>query len=540
MTTAALREALHRALRAVYDNPVLLRRARNQMRSTRSLGATLGYAAVTAVVFLVVLAGYLEQYQQDWTSGDVYSTDMGRDIFLSLTVLQAVLLCILVPIFAAGTFAGEREKQTIELLLASPMRTRRVVLGEFLFVVLFSGLLLLVTLPVQTFCVLLGGLSFRDVLVVNFLLWLGAIEAGTIGLAVSAGAKKTASATASAVVLVGMFSWACGVLAFDSWNAFSTLGFAQPMMGLTWLTGGTQTVRVQGLAMPVPLVAAVLSLLFCWLLCALAANRLLGPKYALLSVRSYVVAASFALALLALLSWDTFGDSDTRMFYWVCSAGVLLIGISLSVYVHGDPARSGFPPPRGWTAWFETRLVHIPLLCALAVALGFWALTAAQGGEKVPAPLHDLLFGAPLVLIGVVASHAGLARLLRRGVPYRNLALAIFVVAAVLLWIGPLVALAIRYAINAGRGLQPGPDYALAAVSPFVRLFSIGDGGESGAFAAYVAGLAVALAWTDIAVGTILAAVASLFGLRKAGRPVAVPSGAGPDPEAAAETAPFA
>jgi len=45
---------------------------------------------------------------------------------------QFVLLALMVPSFASGTISGEKERQTLEMLLASPMRPGAIVMGKLL------------------------------------------------------------------------------------------------------------------------------------------------------------------------------------------------------------------------------------------------------------------------------------------------------------------------------------------------------------------------------------------------------------------------
>ena len=77
---------------------------------------------------------------------------------------QYVLVSLMVPSFAAGTITGEKERQTYEMLLASPMRPAAVVLGKLLASLCHLAVLVFCSLPIVMLCIPLGGKSFYEVL----------------------------------------------------------------------------------------------------------------------------------------------------------------------------------------------------------------------------------------------------------------------------------------------------------------------------------------------------------------------------------------
>ena len=77
---------------------------------------------------------------------------------------QYALLSLMVPSFAAGTITGEKERQTYEMLLASPMRPAAMVLGKLLAALCHLAVLVFCSLPIVMLCLPLGGVSFYEVL----------------------------------------------------------------------------------------------------------------------------------------------------------------------------------------------------------------------------------------------------------------------------------------------------------------------------------------------------------------------------------------
>ena len=77
---------------------------------------------------------------------------------------QYALVSLMVPSFAAGTITGEKERQTYEMLLASPLRPAAIVLGKLLAALCHLAVLVFCSLPIVMLCLPLGGVSPYEVL----------------------------------------------------------------------------------------------------------------------------------------------------------------------------------------------------------------------------------------------------------------------------------------------------------------------------------------------------------------------------------------
>lgn len=91
------------------------------------------------------------------------STDLDKSLYFSLNILAPpffLMLATLLPItLAADAFAGERERKTLETLLALPMRSRDLFLGKTLLPLSYGFGASLVTFLVIT---ILVNVSFPD------------------------------------------------------------------------------------------------------------------------------------------------------------------------------------------------------------------------------------------------------------------------------------------------------------------------------------------------------------------------------------------
>ena len=107
------------------ENPVLQRELLVNLRMTRAFVLLLIYIALLG---LVVYVAWPSQARLDLRTARRKRKRLVDLFFLG----QYALLSLMVPSFAAGTITGEKERQTYEMLLASPMRPAAVVLGKLL------------------------------------------------------------------------------------------------------------------------------------------------------------------------------------------------------------------------------------------------------------------------------------------------------------------------------------------------------------------------------------------------------------------------
>ena len=128
-------------------------------------------------------------------SGATASATIGQAIFTLLSVFQLLLVCFIAPAFTAGAISLEREKQTLDLLVTTPMRPGGIVVGKLISALAFVFLLILAGIPVSALVLMYGGASISDILQQQVVLFVSAIGFGVVGLFFSALVKRTQAAT---------------------------------------------------------------------------------------------------------------------------------------------------------------------------------------------------------------------------------------------------------------------------------------------------------------------------------------------------------
>jgi ABC-type transport system involved in multi-copper enzyme maturation permease subunit len=105
-------------------NPIIAREARTRMRSKRAAFILFCWLAALGVVAVLAYRSAANQSQS--VAALAHS---GVTVFGALVAVVVALVMLLVPGLVGGSIAGERERQTLDLLLCTRVRPWRVVVG---------------------------------------------------------------------------------------------------------------------------------------------------------------------------------------------------------------------------------------------------------------------------------------------------------------------------------------------------------------------------------------------------------------------------
>ncbi|HEX8234558.1 MAG TPA: ABC transporter permease subunit [Abditibacteriaceae bacterium] len=180
-------------------NPVLGRELRVALRNERAFALMALYVAILGAI---VASQFPDNMTITVEAAQQSSSQKGAELFWTFCWAQFVLVLVLLPGLAAGALAQERERQTLEPLLLSPLTPLQIVWGKAVGVLAFTGLLLLATVPLTSLCFLLGGVS-PDMVVAAYVGLLGlAAFITAFGLYCSARWQSATQATVACYALL--------------------------------------------------------------------------------------------------------------------------------------------------------------------------------------------------------------------------------------------------------------------------------------------------------------------------------------------------
>lgn len=115
---------------------------------------------------------------------------------------QAVLLMFIVPVLTATSITGERERQTLDILLSTNLSPMKIVLGKLMSTVTKVTLLIISTMPIYAINFLVGGTSFNEIIILTIFFISTTIYVGSIGIFMSTMFKTSKSSTVASLITV--------------------------------------------------------------------------------------------------------------------------------------------------------------------------------------------------------------------------------------------------------------------------------------------------------------------------------------------------
>lgn len=177
-----------------FSNPVLARELRGRIRGRRAMVMLVVYLAITAALTLLVyatIAGSFASSVNDPEEGRV----AGKGIFLAVMSAMLVQVCVISPLLTAGAIAGERERQTYDLLLISLLSPAQIILGKLAAAIAFTLLLIIAALPLAGLAFFFGGVSGTELLIGMIGILVTAVCYAAVGMFWSTLMRTTIAAT---------------------------------------------------------------------------------------------------------------------------------------------------------------------------------------------------------------------------------------------------------------------------------------------------------------------------------------------------------
>lgn len=172
-------------------NPVFRKELKLGARSARLPIVMLIFNSVLAFISLLVFYSIIESAR--WSGVMDYPSVIV--LYVVIIGIEGVLLAFIVPALTASTISGERERQTLDILLTTRMTPCGIISGKLMSSVSMIVLIVLSSIPVISIVFIFGGVSLGDVIRVVMYLIFAAVFFGTLGISCSARFKKTTSST---------------------------------------------------------------------------------------------------------------------------------------------------------------------------------------------------------------------------------------------------------------------------------------------------------------------------------------------------------
>ena len=177
-------------------NPILSFSATRRMRSFKTL-------LIAAVWLLVMMGVALLIMGQLFRSGaSINGLRTGVTCYQILIIVQFILIILVAPAMTSGAIAGERERQTLELLLVTNTRSFRIVWGKAMESFAMLALLIVCGFPVMCMTIIAGAVTILQILAGELFLLAMAFAAVCVGVLSSALARSTVGSSILSYVIL--------------------------------------------------------------------------------------------------------------------------------------------------------------------------------------------------------------------------------------------------------------------------------------------------------------------------------------------------
>ncbi len=174
-------------------NPVFRRELTVSSRSIRMAAVIFVFNSVLAVVALFNMYSMMEQVRA--TAEIQYSRFL--DLYTFVSAVEFIMLMFIMPALTASCISGERERQTLELMLTTTMEPRQMVLGKLASSLTMMLVLAVSALPVLSLVFVYGGITVMDVALLFVCYGVVAVFTGGIGMFCSSFIRRSTIATVS-------------------------------------------------------------------------------------------------------------------------------------------------------------------------------------------------------------------------------------------------------------------------------------------------------------------------------------------------------
>ena len=178
-------------------NPILKKEMVVGSRSMKMSWAIMAVCGILTaiVVFILLINSYTS------SGGIGYSYRSLIVLFPVLGCTECGLLSLMIPVITSGSISGEREKQTLDIMLTTPVSPMSIVTGKLWSAMMIVMMYMIASVPVMAIAFILGGLSWINLFGLFIMLLYLRIYVGSVGIFCSSFVKKSIAATILTIVI---------------------------------------------------------------------------------------------------------------------------------------------------------------------------------------------------------------------------------------------------------------------------------------------------------------------------------------------------
>lgn len=217
--------------RLIPANPILLRVIRSGGRRQRDLLIRSGYLGLLIAVVLISLLASAGSQSQDLSQ----LAKASASLFQKMSLLQLALVALLAPIFTAGAITQEKDSQTYNILLSTPLTNGQIVLGSLFSRLFFIIALLISGIPIFSITQIFGGVANHSILFSFAIAAATAFVTGALAIAIATFKVGTRRTIFGFYLFITLYL--TGLFGMDLLDVFHPADLYGTPIATSWLTG---------------------------------------------------------------------------------------------------------------------------------------------------------------------------------------------------------------------------------------------------------------------------------------------------------------
>jgi len=211
-------------------NPIVVRVVQGGGKRIQHLWLRASYLLV---LFLVLLVMQLSVFDGRSSLSDLAKSS--TQVFELIAILQLAMMCFLAPIFTAGAISQEKDAETFNVLLTTPLTNAQIALGSLASRLFFVLILLLAGLPIFCITMIFGGVTSRMIFLSFGIAGCTALLTGSLAILISVVRVGTRGTVFSFYVGIALYLFVGLALGFSSWTYVPESIVPGVSDGMTWL-----------------------------------------------------------------------------------------------------------------------------------------------------------------------------------------------------------------------------------------------------------------------------------------------------------------
>ena len=170
-------------------NPIYKKEISTGTHAARLAVLLIGFNTILAVVAFVIFYNTISGVK---SMGALDYSDLAN-LYTVMAYIEFCIVALVVPTITAGSVVGERERQTLDVMLASRVRPGAIIWGKLLACMQLVVVVCISSLPTLSIVFVYGGIRFINLLILLLAVICTGFFFGSIGILSSCVCKRTTS-----------------------------------------------------------------------------------------------------------------------------------------------------------------------------------------------------------------------------------------------------------------------------------------------------------------------------------------------------------